>query len=177
MADPTAPIEQVGAPAHVVAHSLGTQVAQHLAANRPDLVDALIPLGPIRELPHADKTATLARAATVREQGMQSVADTVAVAGTAATSRGQNPLVAPFVRELLLPGGDYGFAWTPHGRYARDLEHFVTLLGFTPMEAILSATALGGEIMLKPEDPGKVTPGYKSGRRNPGLDPVRRCGQ
>jgi imidazolonepropionase-like amidohydrolase len=60
----------------------------------------------------------------------------------------------------LLPGGDYGFAWTPHGTYARDLEHFVELLGFTPMEAILSATALGGEIMLRPDELGKVQPGY-----------------
>ena len=40
----------------------------------------------------------------------------------------------------VLPGGDYGFAWTPHGTYARDLAHFVELLGFTPMEAIVSAT-------------------------------------
>jgi imidazolonepropionase-like amidohydrolase len=62
----------------------------------------------------------------------------------------------------ILPGGDYGFAWTPHGTYARDLEHFVKLLGFTPMEAILSATALGGEIMLQPDDLGKVAPGYKA---------------
>jgi imidazolonepropionase-like amidohydrolase len=62
----------------------------------------------------------------------------------------------------LLPGGDYGFAWTPHGTYARDLEHFVKLLGFTPMEAILSATALGGEIMLRPDELGKVAPGYKA---------------
>jgi imidazolonepropionase-like amidohydrolase len=60
----------------------------------------------------------------------------------------------------VLPGGDYGFAWTPHGTYARDLEHFVTLLGFTPMEAILSATALGGQIMLRPDELGKVQPGY-----------------
>jgi hypothetical protein len=41
----------------------------------------------------------------------------------------------------VLPGGDYGFAWTPHGTYARNPEHFVELLGFTPMEAIISATA------------------------------------
>ncbi|MFC7660753.1 amidohydrolase family protein [Pseudonocardia benzenivorans] len=60
----------------------------------------------------------------------------------------------------VLPGGDYGFAWTPHGTYARDLEHFVTLLGFTPMEAIISATAWGGEIMLRPDELGKVQPGY-----------------
>lgn len=60
----------------------------------------------------------------------------------------------------ILPGGDYGFAWTPHGTYARDLEHFVELLGFTPMEAILAATALGGEIMQQPDELGKVQPGY-----------------
>ncbi|WP_277872994.1 amidohydrolase family protein [Raineyella fluvialis] len=60
----------------------------------------------------------------------------------------------------ILPGGDYGFAWTPHGTYARDLEHFVNLLGFTPMEAILSATALGGEIMMQPDFLGKILPGY-----------------
>lgn len=60
----------------------------------------------------------------------------------------------------VLPGGDYGFAWTPHGTYARDLEHFVERLGFTPMEAIISATAWGGEIMLRPDELGKVQPGY-----------------
>lgn len=60
----------------------------------------------------------------------------------------------------VLPGGDYGFAWTPHGTYARDLQHFVERLGFSPMEAVLSATALGGEIMLRPEELGKVAPGY-----------------
>ena len=60
----------------------------------------------------------------------------------------------------VLPGGDYGFAWTPHGSYARDLAHFVDLLGFTPMEAILAATAQGGEIMLRPDELGKVQPGY-----------------
>ncbi|KAH7914913.1 dipeptidase [Hygrophoropsis aurantiaca] len=59
----------------------------------------------------------------------------------------------------VLPGGDYGFAWTPHGSY-RDLELFVNLVGFTPMEAILSATALGGEIMMHPNELGKVQPGY-----------------
>ncbi|MFW0796763.1 amidohydrolase family protein [Gordonia sp. CPCC 205515] len=60
----------------------------------------------------------------------------------------------------VLPGGDYGFAWTPHGTYARDLQHFVELLGFTPMEAILAATAQGGEIMLRPDELGKVAPGF-----------------
>jgi len=32
-----------------------------------------------------------------------------------------------------LPGGDYGFAWAPHGENAKDLEYFVQYLGMTPM--------------------------------------------
>jgi imidazolonepropionase-like amidohydrolase len=60
----------------------------------------------------------------------------------------------------VLPGGDYGFAWTPHGTYARDLQHFVELLGFTPMEALISATRLGGEIMRMPDELGQVKPGF-----------------
>src|SRR6266851_5524443 len=60
----------------------------------------------------------------------------------------------------ILPGGDYGFAWNPVGRNARDLEHFVTLLGFTPMEAIVAATRLGGEIMMQGHELGQVKPGF-----------------
>ncbi|KAJ7779002.1 hypothetical protein B0H16DRAFT_1500785 [Mycena metata] len=58
----------------------------------------------------------------------------------------------------ILPGGDYGFAWTPHGTY-RDLEHFVNRLGMKPMEAIISASAYGGELMRHPNELGKIIPG------------------
>jgi imidazolonepropionase-like amidohydrolase len=58
----------------------------------------------------------------------------------------------------LLPGGDYGFAWNPIGRDARDLEHFVKLLDFTPLEAIHAATALGGQ-MFGRNDLGLVQAG------------------
>ena len=60
----------------------------------------------------------------------------------------------------ILPGGDYGFAWNPIGTNARDLEHFVTHLGFTPMEAIESATRLGGEIMMRGHEIGLIKKGY-----------------
>lgn len=60
----------------------------------------------------------------------------------------------------VLPGGDYGFAFTPHGQNARDLEFFVKYLGFTPMEAIRSTTMYGGQIMLRPDDLGLVRTGY-----------------
>jgi len=47
----------------------------------------------------------------------------------------------------VLPGGDYGFPYNPVGRNARDLKLFVDLLGFTPIEALVAATKLGGELM------------------------------
>ncbi|KAF5000637.1 hypothetical protein FDECE_11174 [Fusarium decemcellulare] len=61
---------------------------------------------------------------------------------------------------VILPGGDYGFAWTPHGTYARDLEHFVKLLGFTPHESIIAATAGVAALMMREDELGKIQPGY-----------------
>jgi len=60
----------------------------------------------------------------------------------------------------ILPGGDYGFAWTPHGTNAKDLEYFVKYLGMSPMEALLSATAYGGPIMRMGEVIGQVREDY-----------------
>ena len=60
----------------------------------------------------------------------------------------------------VLPGGDYGFAFTPHCQNARDLEFFVKYLGFTPMEAIRSATLYGGQIMMRPNELGVVKDGF-----------------
>jgi imidazolonepropionase-like amidohydrolase len=59
----------------------------------------------------------------------------------------------------VLPGGDYGFVYTPHGTYARDLWLFVKILGFSPMETLVAATAVGGEIMGRPGELGVVKPG------------------
>ena len=59
----------------------------------------------------------------------------------------------------VLPGGDYGFNYTPHGTYARDLWIFVKVLGFTPMETIVAATRLGGELMGRPGELGVVKRG------------------
>ena len=37
-------------------------------------------------------------------------------------------------------GGDYGFAWNPHGDYAKELTFFVQSVGFTPLETLTCAT-------------------------------------
>ena len=47
----------------------------------------------------------------------------------------------------VLPGGDYGFPYNPVGKNARDLQLFVDILGYTPTEALVAATKLGGELM------------------------------
>jgi len=60
----------------------------------------------------------------------------------------------------ILPGGDYGFAWVPHGTNAKDLEYFVKYLGFSPIEALVAATRHGGAIMLKPGELGQIREGY-----------------
>jgi imidazolonepropionase-like amidohydrolase len=59
----------------------------------------------------------------------------------------------------VLPGGDYGFAWAPHGENAKDLDYFVKYLGMTPMEAIVSATRWGGQMMMK-KDLGEIREGW-----------------
>ena len=50
----------------------------------------------------------------------------------------------------VLPGGDYGFPYNPIGRNARDLEIFVNLFGYSPLEALTAATRLGGQLMDMP---------------------------
>jgi imidazolonepropionase-like amidohydrolase len=60
----------------------------------------------------------------------------------------------------VLPGGDYGFAWAPHGENAKDLEYFVKYLGMTPMEAIVSCTRWGGQIMMRGKELGEIRDGW-----------------
>jgi len=60
----------------------------------------------------------------------------------------------------VLPGGDYGFAWMPHGTNAMDLEYFTTYLGMTNMEALIAATRYGGEIMMAGNELGQIKEGY-----------------
>lgn len=61
----------------------------------------------------------------------------------------------------VLPGGDYGaFITNPMGENAKDLEHFVDLFGFTPMEAIVAATRQGAELMRMEHETGQIRPGF-----------------
>lgn len=44
-------------------------------------------------------------------------------------------------------GGDYGFAWNPHGDYAKEISFFVNYVGFTVEQTLMCATKTGAEIM------------------------------
>ncbi len=56
-------------------------------------------------------------------------------------------------------GGDYGFAWTPHGTYADELTFFVKDVGFTPLSVITCATRNGAEIMGREREFGSLEAG------------------
>jgi imidazolonepropionase-like amidohydrolase len=60
----------------------------------------------------------------------------------------------------LVPGGDYGFAFNPIGKNARDLQLFVDWFGLTPVEALRSATEVGGQLMDMSGELGLIRPGY-----------------
>jgi len=81
---------------------------------------------------------------------MQRVIDTTAAVYTELRKRG--------VRILI--GGDYGFAQSPQGDNARDLKHFVDLLGFSPNEALQCGTRIGGQVMGMGNELGQVKEGY-----------------
>lgn len=61
------------------------------------------------------------------------------------------------IRHLI--GGDYGIAWNPQGRNARDLKHFVDFFGYSPAGALICATRNGGLAMKADGSLGTLTPG------------------
>lgn len=56
-------------------------------------------------------------------------------------------------------GGDYGFAWNPHGDYAKELSFFVNYVGFSPLETITCATRTGAEILGRAHELGTLQAG------------------
>ncbi len=56
-------------------------------------------------------------------------------------------------------GGDYGFAWNPHGDYAKELAFFVNFVGLDPLTVIKCATKTGAEIMGRGDEFGTLETG------------------
>ncbi len=95
---------------HLVGHSFGTLVAQHVAAARPALVQTLTLFGPIIEPADVARERLRGRAKAVRENGMAEVAAQVASAGLAGSAAQDNPTALAFVRESHMRQDAEGFA-------------------------------------------------------------------
>jgi pimeloyl-ACP methyl ester carboxylesterase len=98
--------------AHVVAHSMGTIIASHLAAADPGRVSSLALFGPLLAPPEPARAAIRARAAQARAGDMQPVADTLLRASLSAETRARRPAAVAFVRESLMRQDPESYART-----------------------------------------------------------------
>jgi 3-oxoadipate enol-lactonase len=96
--------------AHVVGHSLGSVICQHLALQDPRLVRTLVLLGPFLTPPEPARQALRDRARKARTEGMAGIADQVLQASTSADTRNSQPVAAALVRELLMRQDPEGYA-------------------------------------------------------------------
>ena len=61
----------------------------------------------------------------------------------------------------VLPGGDYGFAWTPHGKNAQDLEYLRQVRSASRRWRRSSRRRrYGGQIMMQGDELGQIKEGY-----------------
>jgi imidazolonepropionase-like amidohydrolase len=56
-------------------------------------------------------------------------------------------------------GGDYGFAWNPHGDYARELSFFTDYVGLSTLDTLVCASRNGAEIMGMGDEIGTLEAG------------------
>ena len=96
--------------AHVVAHSMGTIVAAHLAAMHPKVVRSLALFGPLLAPPDPARTSLRARAEKARSEGMQGIADVLVQASTSASTKAQRRAAVAYVRESLMRQPPDGYA-------------------------------------------------------------------
>ena len=99
-----------GGPAHLVGHSRGALVCQHVAARTPEHVASLALFGPIVEPTDASRQRLKDRAKIARVEGMIGVADAVVAGGLSSSAKSANPLLAAYVRESHMRQDPEGFA-------------------------------------------------------------------
>ncbi len=98
--------------AHLVGHSMGTIVAQHLAVQQPKLVRSLALFGPLIAPPEPARAAMRQRATKAREglAGMAAIVEQLSQAALSSETRQRNPLAVAFVRESLMRQDPDGYA-------------------------------------------------------------------
>ena len=96
--------------AHFVGHSFGTIIAQHVAAEVPQLVRSLTLFGALAEPPQSLRDNMLARAALAREQGMFGIAEGTAEFSLSASTQQTQPVTVAYVRESIGAHDAEGYA-------------------------------------------------------------------
>ncbi|NVH71751.1 alpha/beta fold hydrolase [Paraburkholderia sp. JPY432] len=99
--------------ADIVAHSMGTIVAQHLAVRHPELVKSLALFGPLIAPPDAARDGMRQRARIARDQGvpgLQEIADAIVKGATSDETRSQRPVTLALVRESVMRQSPEGYA-------------------------------------------------------------------
>ena len=143
--------------AHVVAHSMGTIVAFHLANVAPQLVRSLALFGPLLAPPDAARPGLKARGEKARsegEAGMQTIADGVVQGATSSETRARQPAALAMVRESLM-------RQCPDG-YARSCDALVPGAKAAPRSGSFSRSP--GKCRLRPESTCPGAPGRRAGR-------------
>jgi 3-oxoadipate enol-lactonase len=87
--------------AHVVAHSFGTLIAQHVAAQAPQRVKSMALFGALAEPPAQMRESMRARAQLARDQGVFDIAEAISNFSLSASSREQLPVVVAYVRASI----------------------------------------------------------------------------
>src|SRR5499426_4682255 len=99
--------------AHVVAHSLGTIVAFHLAVAAPKLVRSLALFGPLLCPPDTARAGIRVRGEKARaegEAGMQEIANQLVQSAISTETRSRRPVAVAAVRELVMRQCPDGYA-------------------------------------------------------------------
>ncbi|MPZ71991.1 MAG: alpha/beta fold hydrolase [Nitriliruptorales bacterium] len=96
----------------LVGHSLGTLVAQHLAATRPELVDQLVLVGGISYFEPAAKDAYVKRAEMVEADGMDALVDDWLPGALAPRTTAHSPQLVGLLREMFLRNDPANYAAT-----------------------------------------------------------------
>lgn len=98
--------------AHLVGHSMGCMVVQHMAASRAGSALSLSLIGPLHRIGAPVVEALQARAAAVRADGLTAVADATVNVATSALTRAAHPELAGFVREMIMRQDPESYAGT-----------------------------------------------------------------
>ena len=132
--------------AHVLGHSMGTIVAQHLAATQPHLVRSLALFGPLLAPNDTARANIRARGEKARAEGvrgMHDIALALVGAATSADTRQRQPVAVAFVRESLMRQDPDGYA-----------RHCAALAACTPaaVERVIAPSLLvtGDEDVVAP---------------------------